>query len=300
MLLCHLKCMSDNKVDRTAWLLLIGLSLIWGCSFILIKKALIAFSPYQLGALRLGISSLAFTPVILIYRKEIPWNRLGTFFMVGLTGSGIPAFLFFIAQTKVNSSIAGVLNSMTPIWTLILGGLLFKTGFSKLKLAGVLLGFVGAVSLLWKGNGQDMGNQPLYGILILLATLCYGTSVNMVQYFFSGVRPLIISAVSFFTVGIPAIIYLLTTDVFSIVQNHPDAMYSLASVTALSLFGTVIASVVFYHLVQKTNAVFGSTTTYFMPIVALAWGFLDKEYIGIQHLFSMMLILSGVYLIKKG
>lgn len=291
--------MSENKIENSSWILLTILSLIWGCSFILIKKALIAFSPVQLACLRLSISALAFTPIVLYYRKSIPWSRLGTFFLVGITGSGVPAFLFFMAQTNVSSSIAGVLNSMTPIWTLMLGGLFFSTGFSPQKIFGVGIGFLGAASLLWKGGDESIGSQPVYGFLILLATFCYGLSVNMVQHFFKETRPVIISAVSFFTIGIPAAVYLFTTDIFSIWQTNPDAPYALGAVTTLSLFGTVIASIIFYYLVQKTNAVFASTTTYFMPIVALAWGVLDKESIGVYHLISMALILAGVYLIKR-
>lgn len=291
--------MSENKIENSSWILLAILSLIWGCSFILIKKALIAFSPVQLACLRLSISALAFTPIVFYHRKSIPWSRLGTFFLVGITGSGVPAFLFFMAQTHVNSSIAGVLNSLTPIWTLMLGGLFFSTGFSPQKIFGVGMGFLGATSLLWKGGDESMGSQPMYGLLIVLATFCYGLSVNMVQHFFKETRPVIISAVSFFTIGIPAALYLLTTDIITIWQTHPDAPYAMGAVTILSLFGTVIASIIFYYLVQKTNAVFASTTTYFMPIVALGWGLLDNETIGIYHLISMGLILTGVYLIKR-
>lgn len=291
--------MTENKIDHTAWILLGILSLIWGCSFILIKKALIAFDPVQLTCLRLGISALAFTPFVVYYRKEIAWSRLGTFFLVGLTGSGIPAFLFFKAQTHVSSSIAGVLNSMTPIWTLLLGGLFFNTGFSTKRTTGVLMGFAGAASLLWIGGTQESGENSLFGLLIVCATLCYGLSVNLVQGFFHETRPVIISAVSFFSIGIPALLYLFTTDVTHVVQTHPDALYSLVSVATLSLFGTVIASIIFYSLVQRTNAVFGSTTTYFMPIVALAWGIADNETIGLVHFLSMGLILFGVYLIKR-
>lgn len=291
--------MTDHKVDNSSWALLALLSLIWGCSFILIKKALIAFSPVQLACLRLGISAIAFSPFIIYYRKTIPWSRFGKFFIVGLTGSGIPAFLFFMAQTHVSSSAAGVLNSLTPIWTLLLGGLFFSTGFSKQKTLGVTIGFLGATSLLWKGGESGMGSNPAFGLLIVFATFCYGLSVNMVQHFFKDTKPVIISAVSFFTIGIPALLYVITTDVFTIWQNHPDAPYALGAVVTLSLLGTVLASIIFYYLVQNTSAVFGSTTTYFMPIVALGWGLFDNEMIGMAHLVSMALILIGVYLIKR-
>ncbi|MBK9042416.1 MAG: DMT family transporter [Saprospiraceae bacterium] len=291
---------SEKKIDNFSWFLLVIISLIWGCSFILIKKSLVAFSPVQLGCLRLGISSVAFFPVIIYYRKEIEWKRFFTFVLAGLTGSGIPAFLFAIAQTRVTSSVAGMLNSMTPIWTLILGGIFFSTGFSRLKVTGVLSGFVGASALLWYGGGQNkMGVEPFYGFLILIATLCYGLSVNIVQHYFKTTKPLIISALSFFSIGIPALVFLFTTNFIFVLQTHEEAASSLLSVVVLSIFGTVVASVLFYQLVQRTNAVFGSSVTYFMPVVALGWGIADQEVIGFIHILAMLFILFGVYLIKR-
>jgi drug/metabolite transporter (DMT)-like permease len=291
---------SEKKIDNFSWFLLVLISLIWGCSFILIKKSLVAFTPVQLGCLRLGISSLAFFPVIIYYRKEIEWKRFFTFVLAGLTGSGIPAFLFAVAQTKVSSSVAGMLNSMTPIWTLILGGIFFSTGFSRLKVTGVFSGFAGAAALLWYGGNQSsLGIEPLYGFLILVATLCYGLSVNIVQHYFKTTKPLIISALSFFSIGIPALFFLFTTNFITVLQTHEGAFSSMVSVIVLSLFGTVIASVLFYNLVQRTNAVFGSSVTYFMPVVALGWGIADHESIGLIHILAMVFILFGVYLIKK-
>jgi len=291
--------MIEGKIERNSWFILVFLSIIWGCSFILIKKSLIAFTPVQLACLRITISSLAFTPVVWYHRKDIDWSFFFKFFLVGLTGSGIPAFLFFIAQTQVSSSVAGLLNSLTPIWTLVIGIFIFKTGFTKNRILGVALGFAGAVSLLLLGGEKYIGGNPYYGILIVLATICYGTSVNIVQTFFSKTKPIVISAVSFFTIGPIGLIYLLSTDFIELLTTNKDAGYALGAVTLLSLFGTVMASILFYHLVQKTNAVFASSVTFLMPIVALAWGVVDKEIIGIPHIIAMVMILSGVYLIKK-
>lgn len=288
-----------SKVQESSWGILIFLSILWGCSFILIKKALISFDPIQLGCLRLGISSLAFAPVVWWHRKDIEWGRLPLFMAVGLTGSGIPAFLFAYAQTEVSSSLAGLLNSLTPIWTLIIGLFLFRLKFSKIKLAGVITGFIGAGMLILLGNGGVENGIQWHGLLIVVATVCYGSSVNMVQAFFGDTKPVIISSMSFFVIGIPALIWLFTTDFLHVMAHDSQAWWSLGSVTILSLFGTVMASMIFYYLVQKTSAVFGSTVTYLMPVVALAWGILDGETITTLHIAGLALILAGVYFTKR-
>jgi drug/metabolite transporter (DMT)-like permease len=289
----------NQSTDRTSWAILIILSLVWGCSFILIKKALIAFSPVQLASMRLGISSLAFAPVVWYHRKNIDWNKWMKFLAVGLTGSGIPAFLFFFAQTKINSSVAGILNSLTPLWTLMIGIFIFKLQFERAKLAGLFIGFVGAVLLLGS-NGHAGTNSIWHGLLVVVATLCYASSVNMVQAFFSDTRPVIISALSFFLTGPVFLVWLLFfSDFFEVLSNNPDAWISLGAVSALSLFGTVLASILFYYLVQRTSAVFGSTVTYLMPVVAMGWGILDGESVGLVHILAMAFILTGVYITKK-
>lgn len=291
--------MNVQKIHQSSWGILIFLSVLWGCSFILIKKALISFDPVQLGCLRLGISSLAFTPIVWWHKHEIDWKKLPLFIAVGLTGSGIPAFLFSYAQTQVSSSLAGLLNSLTPIWTLIIGIFLFRLKFSNIKLIGVIIGFIGAGMLILLGNGSISGGIQWYGLLIVIATICYGSSVNMVQAFFGQTKPVIISSMSFFVLGFPAWVWLFTTDFVHILMDDERAWYSMGAVVFLSLFGTVLASMIFYNLVQKTSAVFASTVTYLMPIVALLWGIWDGESVTILHFAGLALILAGVYFTKK-
>lgn len=286
--------------DKISYALLILLGVIWGFSFILIKKVLIAFEPKQAACLRLTISALTFLPIILWNFKSINFRDWFKFLIVGATGSGIPAFLFSTAQTRLTSSVSGMLNSLTPIWTLIVGFLVFGLRFNKFKIWGVVAGFTGALVLMKASNPDDGHSSNLwYSALILIATLCYGTSVNIVQAFFKGTKPIIISAMSFFLIGVPAFVYLLTTDIWSIINMHPDAMYSLGAVTMLSIFGTVIASILFYYLVQRTSAIFASMVTYIMPVISTFVGVLDGEPLMTLHIFGMCIILIGVYLTKK-
>ncbi len=289
----------NAPAEIVAWFTLFILSLIWGSSFILIKKALIAFEPAVVGTLRLVISGMVFIPVLVVTRKNIDWKKWPIFAAVGLTGTGIPAYMYAIAQTEISSSVSGLLNSMTPIFTLLLGLIFFNGLFSKFKLAGVLLGFSGAASLLLLSKESAIGGKPLYGLLVVVGTMCYGTSVNMVKRYFQDVNPIQISAVSFGFVAIPATFFLFFSSFFTQLKTESHALFSLGAVALLSIMGTVAASIIFFKLVQNTNAVFASTVAYLMPVVALGWGMVDGEIISIFHLFSLILILTGVYLIKK-
>ena len=282
-----------------AYSILIFLSLVWGSSFILIKKALIAFDPVEVACLRISISAIAFTPFLLWQLKNVDWSRWKFFLLVGLTGSGIPAFMYATAQTEISSTMSGVLNSLTPIFTLIVSILVYKNPFNLSKVQGVILGFVGAAMLFILGDSGDGSNNQWYGLFVVIGTFCYGFSSNIVQHNLTGIRSLIISAVSFCMIGPPAIAYLLTTDILTDITTHEYGYQSLAAIAFLSLAGTVMASVLFYYLVQVTDAVFGSTVAFIMPLVAIVWGIFDGEIFLMTDLIGMMLILGGVYLIKR-
>jgi len=283
----------------SSWLLLFFLSLIWGSSFILIKKSLLAFSPLEVGALRICIASIAFLPFLLRQLKDVPWNNLRYFIIVGFAGSGIPAFLYAIAQTEVDSSVAGVLNSLTPIFTLLIGLIIFKATFKWLQLWGILLGFLGACLLIILRNGWQLSAEVNYALLIVVATLCYGISVNVVNYKLSAYKPLLISSISFILTGPLSFIYLLTTDILTDVTQHPDGYVSLISIAVLSLVGTFYSTIIFYKLVQNTNPVFASSVSFVIPIIALLWGYVDGEILSIYHVISMACILVGVLFIRK-
>ena len=291
--------MQEKPIELRSYLILMALSLVWGSSFILIKKALIAFHPVDLACMRIAISALAFLPILYIKRKVIPWKAWKIFLAVGLTGSGIPAFMYFIAQTNINSTVSGLLNSLTPIWTLIIGIIVFKNKMVATQIIGVILGFLGASLLILLGESEGTNANLWYGLFVVLGTLCYGMSGNLVKHYFQNVESLIISAVSFCMIGTPAIGYLMYSGALTGLEWTQDQVFSFGAVLILSLVGTVLATIVFYRLIQETTAVFGSSVAYLMPLVAMGWGFLDGEPIGLVIILSMVIILTGVYLIKK-
>lgn len=291
---------STTSVNLSYIFILLLLSLIWGSSFILIKKALLSFTPVQVATARMSISFLAFLPVVIYNWKKIDWSLWRWFLLLGITGSGLPSFCFAIAQTEVSSSVAGVLNSLAPVFALIVGILFFKAKTGIVKIIGVCLGFLGAIVItLAKSEGLE-SQSSFYTLLIVLATLCYGTSVNIVEFRLKKVKSIFVSATSFVMVGPPALIYFIFSGSMGEIRQQPEWVLSSMSMLFLALVGTVIATIIFFDLTQKTSAVFSSSVAYLMPLVALGWGILDDESINAWQVLGMLVILVGVYLIKRG
>ncbi len=284
---------------RLAWAILILLSVIWGSSFILIKKSLLAFTGVEVGLTRVAISFLAFLPYVLIQIKHVDWTRWKLYLLVGLTGNGLPAILYAVAETQIDSAIAGVLNSLTPIFTLILAWIIWKQKSNVWQVLGIILGFLGTSWLLILGvDGISFDNIP-YGLLIVLATFCYGISANVVQHKLSDLSPSMIGALSFLFIGPWAFVYLLfKTDFIHHLTTSEHGLFSFSMVSILAIVGTVISSIIFYRLVQLTNAVFASMVSFLIPIVALGWGILDQEALVWMHVFGIIAILMGIYLVK--
>jgi drug/metabolite transporter (DMT)-like permease len=289
--------MGDKNKEWLNWATLVFLAIVWGTSFILIKKALIAFSDYQVASLRIAISGLAFVPVIIWQFKKINWKKWDRFLLVGITGSGIPPFLFAAAQTEISSSLAGVLNGLTTFFTLIIALLFFNQKWDRKKALGVLIGLIGASVIILYNNKIE--GQFFYAMLIVVAAILYGFNGNFIKWFFDEENPLHISAVSLGLMAPAALIMVFTSDFTAVLQTHPDALFSLGSVTILALMSTVIASVIFFRLIQKTNAVFGSGVTYLIPFVAVLWGVLDGETFYVIYFACLGLILLGVYLTRN-
>jgi len=282
-----------------SWSLLFLLSLIWGSSFILIKKALIAFTPEQVGAGRIALAFLAFLPMFFYYYKNLARDHLWPLLIVGLTGSGFPAFLYAIAQTEVPSAIAGLLNALTPIFTFLLAVLFFSRIMKWQHSLGIILGFVGTAIIFISKHEGVVEFSLFYGLLIVLATFCYGISANTVSKYLKGVKPLVISTVSFVMIGPWVLAYLFTTDFFSVIQSHEYGLQSLLALSTLSLIGTFGANILFFRLIQMTDSVFASSVSFLTPVVALFWGYLDGEVFSVYFFFALVLIFSGVFLIKK-
>ena len=281
-------------------ILLIALALIWGSSFILMKNALKVYSASQVATMRMFFSFLFLLPLTIRNFHKVPVKFLLMITLVGLLGNGLPAILFANAQTKLSSSTAGVLNSLTPLFTLIIGVAFFKQYFSSTKITGVVIGMIGAIVLIvFKANGSIETNYQ-YGSYIFLATLCYAWSVNLIKNYLHELPAIAISSMALLFIG-PAYGYYLFahTDFIYTTMHEVGAGQALGFVLLLALFGTAISLVLFNKLVQITTPVYAASVTYLIPIVALFWGFIDGEPISYIQLIGLVGILVGVYLANK-
>ncbi len=280
------------------WILLLLLTFIWGTSYILIKKGLLAFSPVELAALRISVSFLCSVPFAVNALRTIPREKYFTILQIGIFGSGVPAFLFALSMTKSDSAVNGILNSLSPLWTLIIGYYLFRLHISSTKILGVVLGFIGALVLVLGKSGANFKVDVLYSFLPVIATFCYGMSTNITKQKLQQLSPIYTTSLAMSMIGIPAFIGLLFTDAPAKIIGG-EVWLPFMYVAALSVFGTLIAWMLFYRLVQRTDALFGASVTYLIPIVAISWGIFDGEILSLLQLGGMVLILVGVYFTTK-
>ena len=281
------------------WLYLISLSLIWGSSFILIKKALIGLTPTQLGSLRIIFSSIiififAWNTLKLISNKEWKWIIISAFL-----GSFFPAFLFAFAETEIDSAVASILNSLVPLNTVIIGAIVFKIASSKKQIIGVVVGLIGTYLLIDGGIKLNPDQNYLYAGLVILCSFLYGFNVNIIKKYLNDIPAVTIAAGHFSVIFIPAIIIFYFSGFNTDQMYDPITLKSIGYVLILSAFGTALAKVLFNKLVQISTAVFASSVTYSLLIVSLFWGILDGELFSFNQLMATVLIVLGVLLSSR-
>ncbi len=264
------------------------------------KRGLIAFSALQMACLRICIAGVCFIPFFIYHIRKEKITSVWKYILVGLTGTAIPAFMFAIAQTQISSSTAGIMNTLTPIFTILVGIVFYKMMVNKYQILGVIFGFGGAIALILLGKDDDgtSGNM-WYAGFIVIASVLYGINLNFVKTHFQKENSVRLSSFSFVLVTIPCLFYVFSSDIPKIIIT-PEGMTAFYYVALLSIISTMIALIIFYKLVQDTNPVFASSVSYLVPIVALLWGIVDNEFIGMGHYVSLALIMLGIYMIRKG
>lgn len=278
---------------------MIILALIWGTSFILIKKGLVVYSSDELGAWRISIACLTLLPFAIKHIRKAEPRQWKFLVGSGILGNLLPAFLFAYAETRLASGLAGVLNSLTALFTLLVGAIFFHQAITWMRLLGIIIGIAGTSILIFSGNGDAELNNKFYGLYIVLATIFYGGSVNIIKHRLQGMKPLVMSSLALLTVGPFAFVYLLTTDAFDKLQHAPGAWEALLYITILAVFSTAVGLVLFNKLIHITTTLFASSSTYLIPIVALMWGVLDGEAIQFWHYIGMVIILAGVFIVNR-
>ena len=283
--------------ENKKWVFLFLLALIWGSSFILIKKSLIGLSPMQLGSLRIIITGFILFIAGFNSLKNLSKNAIKWIAMSGFLGTFFPAFLFAYAETEIDSAIASILNSIVPINTILFGFLAFNIISTKRQIIGVLIGFTGAILLISNGAAINPNQNYWYAFLVIIATVMYAFNINIIKRHLQNIPPLTIAVGNFIVIIVPAFLVLIYSGFFTQqVLQGPNFSISIFYVFLLSLFGTAIAKVLFNNLVQISTPVFASSVTYIMPIVVVFWGLLDNEVFSFWQGITTLIILGGVYL----
>ena len=280
--------------------LLILLSLIWGTSFILMKRGLLVFSPGEVGSIRVVAASIFLLPIAIAHLKYLNKSHYAKLLASGLLGIFIPAFLFAVAQTRLESSVTGIMNSLTPICTLLIGVFIFRQAFRPQSLVGIIIGLVGTVILIFAKSGGSLGNVNAYALLVIIACICYGSNLNFIKYKITELKALTITSVSIMLISPLALIYLLGfTDFTQKISDQPGAWEALSYIILLGIMSTSVATILFNQLVKMSTPLFTSSVTYIIPIVAVMWGLLDGEQLVIGHFIGMVAVIGGVYLANK-
>ncbi|WP_333693183.1 DMT family transporter [Flavobacterium sp.] len=286
----------ENKNLR--FLYLFVLALVWGSSFILIKRGLTGLTPFQLGSLRMVFAALFLLLIGFNSLKHIHLRHWKYLALTACFGTFVPVYLFSYAQTEISSTISAILNSLTPLNTLLIGILIFKIDFQRRQIYGVVFGLLGSALLILNGAATHPEQNYNYTVLLLIASVCYALNVNFIKTYLSDLNPLSITTGNFVVMLIPATLVLIFSGFFEAVQV-PETQDVIVYIAILGVVGTALANILFYQLIKISSPVFASSVTYLIPVVAFFWGLLDQEGLTWVQLLGAAIIMFGVYLSAK-
>ena len=294
--------LTTQKRPALAWFLLVCMALVWGSSFIMMKKALGTFTVQQVASGRIFFAFLFFVPfmVVQIWKPDVQValrRRWLALFTSGMLGFLIPAFLFAEAGAHLSSSLSGTLNSLSPLFVLLAGTLLFRQTFRANQVWGILLGFVGSLILVFfSATGTFTINT--YALLVVVATVMYGINTNLIGKYLSYLPALVVTPWTFAFVGPIAGVFLLSTDFISR-ATQAGATGPLGAVLFLGIMASGITSILFIRVVQLASGVFAASVTYLIPVVAVVWGLFDGETVHPQQYLGLTISLLGIYLVNR-
>lgn len=280
------------------WIYLALLAFIWGSSFILIKRGLVGLSPTQVGSLRIVAAAIFLLSIGLRRIAWIPLHQWKFLALTGALGTFFPASFFAVAQTEIDSLISSILNSLTPLNTLVIGSFAFGYQFKRTQIIGVVVGFFGTTILILNGAVEHPEQNYYFALLLLVATICYATNVNLINKYLSDLSPLSISVGNFTLMLVPALVILFFSGFFDSIQED-EVQRSAAFIMILGIIGTGLANIIFFRLIQTASPVFATSVTYLIPLVAFTWGMFDHESLSYVQLIGASIIFVGVYLTSK-
>jgi drug/metabolite transporter (DMT)-like permease len=282
-----------------SWAIFVLLCFIWGSSFILMKVSQKGLTAQQIASLRIFSAAIVFLPFAFFHFSKIPRKKIGLVILAGLFGNLLPAFCFAIAILKIDSSLAGILNSLTPICVVIIGTSFFKDKIKAQKIIGVLVGFAGLCLLTFTRKDISFDNNLSYALLVIAGTIFYGINVNLVGHHLKGINPIHLATVSLGFMSVPAFFVLWHQGFFQLDLSDSVIQWAVINSSLLGIVASSFATVIFYMLVQRASGLFASLVTYGIPFVALFWGFMDGESITVPEIIGLSIILLGVYLANR-
>ena len=297
------------KLELKYWLLLIFISIIWGSSFMLMKRGMHTaegieiFSNMQVGAIRMTLAGLVLLPVGIYNFNKV--KNLKTFFSilaVGLFGNFIPAFLFTYAETGLSTGYTGMLNSFTPVFTIIIGGIFFKNKLTQTQFTGLIISIVGVALLIKTGNSEQQSTSPsewTHLAAVVGATFCYAVSLNIIKNLLSDINAIHTTSIAFSLTLIPALFFIWKTETINTIQTNNYAINGLIPIAILAIVGTAFAVMLFNNLTLNTTTLFASSVTYLIPIVAVIIGSGFGESISTYQVLSMLIALSGIFVANR-
>jgi drug/metabolite transporter (DMT)-like permease len=290
---------TKSKQGLHSWVILFTLVLVWGSSFILIKKSLLYFNALEVGLLRIVITFIFLLPLAI--KNISKTNRKQKYYLVisGIIGSLLPSLLFAYAQSGIDSGLAGSLNSLTPLFTLLIGLVFFHLQSRWYNVLGVFIGMAGALGLIYVSGNSGFAVNMKYAALVIIATICYAFNVNFIKYFLKEIDSITITVLTFYFIGFPATLFILFfTDVPEKLIYQQETWAGLGFLAILSVVGTGLALMIFNKLIKISSPVFASSVTYLIPVVAIIWGVADGEVLKLVYFLWFVLILLGVFLVN--
>jgi drug/metabolite transporter (DMT)-like permease len=290
--------MDEKKKILLSWLSLLALGLIWGGSYILMKQGLRSFSFWQVSSIRLFTAFVFLLPFSIKFLHKLKRKYIINILIVAFIGNLIPSLLYPLGQTRVDSNLAGILNSLVPVFVLIFGLMFFKTPTSLRQIIGVIIGLFGAALLITKDNPFSFGQMNFYALYIVLATILYAININQVNKYLRSFSGIEIASLAFLFIGPVSGSILIFSDYTSALAS--ETMYiDLIYIVILGLLGSAVAVSLVNYVITSAGAMFASSVTYIIPVFAIAWGLMDGENLNLTQIIATIIVLLGVYFVNK-
>jgi drug/metabolite transporter (DMT)-like permease len=290
------------NISLKDWILFFVLSGIWGSSFFLMKHSMFTsdgspiFNSAQVASIRMLVASSILLPIGIRNFKYIKNKKiLFSLLAVGFCGNFFPAFLFTYAQKHLDAGYVGMLNSATPIFTVLLSFFIYKERLSPRQITGLIIGNIGVVLLVNSSGELSFEGNILNVLAVVLATLFYAISLNIIKYNLASISAIQITSLAFSFTFLPAILLFFYFNTPAVFLHNTEAIKGLGYASTLALFGTVLGVYLYNILIARTSTLFSSSVTYAIPCVALLIGFLDKERFTLYQITSLCIILTGIF-----